>query len=201
MAKGRRPVSGMAVILQQPTGTEDILPLEAPAYDTSFVLELVARLALPSSGGAVEWSTLCLTDLDALLLQLRQMLFGDLIRTDIVCPAEGCGKRNDLAFRIGEYLVHHRPRSARGVEPADEAGWFRFRDAPVSFHLPSGADQIAVSGASRPEQELIRRCIRPGDIPARVLKRVETAMEALAPSLSDTLQGQCPECGMTVDVY
>jgi hypothetical protein len=26
-------------------------------------------------------------------------------------------------------------------------------------------------------------------------------MEALAPSLSDTLQGQCPECGMTVDVY
>jgi hypothetical protein len=201
MGTMRLPISGIEVILQPPTGAEDILLLEAPIYDTAFALELIARLALPANGLAVEWSTLCVTDLDALLLLLRQMIFGDLIRADIVCPAQDCGKRIDIAFRIKEYLAHYRPRKARGVEAADEAGWFRLRGTPVSFRLPSGADQVAVAKAPKPERELIQRCIRPVDIPSRLVKRVETAMEIMAPGLSHNLQGQCPECGTTVDVY
>jgi hypothetical protein len=153
------------------------------------------------NGAAIEWSDLCVTDLDALLLLLRQMLLGNLIRTDIVCPAADCGARIDVAFRIGEYLTHHRPSTARGVEAADKPGWFRLRNTPVSFRLPTAADQVAVAQALKPERELIRRCIRPADIPARLLKRVETAMEALAPSLSQDLQGQCHECEMSVDMY
>src|SRR6266702_6718695 len=194
MAKVRLPINGMEVLLRQPAGIEDILLLEAPAYDTAFALELIARLALPANGVAVEWDALCVTDLEALLLVLRHMIFGDLIRTDIVCPAKGCGKRIDIAFRVGEYLAHHRPHAARGVEVADEAGWFRLRNTAVLFRLPSGSDQVAVAKAPKPERELIGRCIQPANIPARLLKRVETAMEALAPNLSHDLQGQCHEC-------
>jgi hypothetical protein len=201
MTKVRLPTSGIDVILREPVGAEDILLLEAPAYDTAFALELVARLALPTNGPEVEWSSLCVTDLDALLLLLRQMLFGNLIRTDIVCPAVDCGARIDVAFRIGEYLAHHRPHAARGVEAADEPGWFRLRNTPVSFRLPTAADQVLVTQALQPERELIQRCIQPADVPARLLKRVETAMETLAPSLSQDLQGQCPKCEMSVDMY
>lgn len=197
----RLPVSGMEVMLRQPTGAEDMLLLEASTYDAALALQLIAHLASPANGLAVEWSTLCVTDLEALLLLLRQMLFGDLISTDVICPAKDCGKRVDVAFRIGEYLAHHSPRTARGVEPADEAGWFRFRDVPVSFRLPNAADQVIVSQLPKPEYELIQRCIRPTQISARMLKRVETAMEALAPGLSDNVHGVCPECGATVTMY
>src|SRR5947209_201449 len=201
MAKIRLPISQIEVILREPVGVDDILLLEAPVYDTACALELIARLALPANGQVVEWSALCVTDLDALLLQLRQKLLGNLIRTDITCPVADCGARIDVAFHIGEYLTHHRPRAARHVEAADEPGWFRLRNTPVSFRLPTVADQLVVAQASKPERELIRRCIRPAEIPARLLKRVETAMETLAPSLSQDLQGQCSECGMSVDMY
>jgi hypothetical protein len=201
MATVRLPISGMDVILQQPTGAEDTLLQEAPACNTALALELIARLAEPANGLSVEWGTLCVTDLEALLLLLRQWLFGDLIRSDVSCLTKDCGKRIDVAFRIGEYLAHHSPRTARGVEPADEAGWSRFRDVPVAFRLPSVADQIAVSQSPKPERELIRRCIQPAGITARMLKRVETAMEAQAPSLSHDLQGECPECGARVNMY
>src|SRR5579862_9042146 len=118
MARVRLPISGIEVVLREPAGTEDIFLLEAPAYDTAFALELVAHLASPANGLAVEWSDLCVTDLDALLLLLRQKLLGNLIRTDIVCPVADCGARIDVAFHIGEYLAHHRPGIARGVEAA-----------------------------------------------------------------------------------
>jgi len=199
MGRVRLPISGMEVMLQQLTGAEDILLLEASAHDIT--VDLIARLASPVNASAVEWSALCVTDLDALLLLLREMIFGDLIRTDIVCPAENCGKRIDIFFSIREYLDHHRSRMARGVEVADEAGWFRLRSTPVSFRLPTGADQVAVAKTSKPERELIRRCIQPANISAHLLKRVETAMETLAPSLSHDLQGQCHECGMAVNMY
>jgi hypothetical protein len=201
MAKVRLPISGIDVMLREPVGAEDILLLEAPAFDTAFALELVARLAFLANGQTVEWSNLCVTDLDALLLLLRQMLLGNLIRTDIICPAADCGARIDVAFRIGEYLAHHRPRTARGVEAADEPGWFRLRNTPVSFRLPTAADQVAVAQALKPARELIQRCIRPTNIPVRLLRRIETAMEALAPGLSQNLQGHCPHCEMSVDMY
>ena len=201
MAKVRLPISGIDVMLREPVGAEDILLLEALAYDTAFTLEFVARLAAPANGAEVEWSNLCVTDLDALLLLLRQMLLGNLIRTDIVCPAADCGARIDVAFCIGEYLAYHRPRAARGEEAADEPGWFRLRNTPASFRHPTAADQIVVSQALKPARELIRRGIRPADIPARLLRRVEIAMEALAPGLSQNLQGHCPHCEMSVDMY
>lgn len=201
MGTVRLPVSGREVSLRQPTGSDDLLLLEAPALDTSLVLALIHRLASSADGGAEEWDALCVTDFEALLLLLRQMIIGDLLRTDVVCPASGCGQLFDVVFRIGNYLAHHQPRKARGVEPAEEPGWFHCCGTPVSFRLPKGADQIKIATQPRPERELIRLCIRPDTLSARMLKRVEGAMELLAPSLSHELQGKCPECGAEVALY
>jgi hypothetical protein len=154
-----------------------------------------------SRQGEVEWESLTVTDLEVLLLRLRALVFGDLIRADMSCPARGCGAHIDIAFRISEYLRHHEPGAARGVEATNEDGWFHLRETNVSFRLPTGADQVAVADHPQAARELVRRCVRPSKLSARLLKRVETAMQRLAPSLSDMVQGTCPECGATVDIY
>ena len=197
----RLPVSGLEVVLRQPAGVEDLLLLETPGYDTDLALALVTRLASRSDGTPTEWGTLTVTDLDALLLRLRQLVFGDVIRADVLCTVKDCGARIDVSFRITDYLAHHTPHAPRGVEAAPEAGWFRVQGQEIMFRLPSGLDQAAVAGMEQPERELIRRCVRPAELPARWLRRVERAMEALAPSLSHALQGSCPQCRTKADIY
>ncbi|MDO8586997.1 MAG: hypothetical protein Q7T82_08145 [Armatimonadota bacterium] len=197
----RLPVSGLDVILREPTGEEETLLLDARECDSALALALTARLAQPADGAACEWESVCVTDFEALLLMVRRHVFGDHILTDVRCPAEECGARIDVDFRITDYLAHHRPRRPRGVERSDEAGWFRFRDAPVSFRLPTPSDQIAVAGHPQSDREAIRRCVLPVQLSPRMLRRVENALEALAPSLSHEAVGKCPECEATVSVY
>jgi len=197
----RLPVSAIGIVLRQPTGAEDILILESRADDAALALALINRLAQAAGGPSVCWEDLPVSDLDAILLRLRQTVFGDLIRADAACPAPDCGKRIDLAFGVNEYLEHHAPRRTRLAEPAPEAGWMRLRGAPVSFRFPTGADQLAIALHPNPPAELIRRCIMPTDIPAAAMRRVERAMEALAPSLAHNLNGHCPECGASFEVY
>lgn len=198
----RLPVSGIDIIVQTPTGAEDILLLENSSEDVICALELVTALTTASNRTGIEWSALSVTDLNVLLLHLRQMVFGDLIRTDIVCPNEDCRRRIDVKFCISEYLTHHRPGKARGVEAdVGNIGWFHLVNVPVSFRLPNVGDQIAALHAVSSERELIKRCIRPAMLPSRIVKRVETAMEALAPNLSHDLQGECVECDRPVTMY
>jgi hypothetical protein len=195
------PVSGLEVRLHPPNGADDLLLLEAPACDTALALVLLARLVEPVGEASVAWDALCVTDLEVLLLRLRQHMFGDRIRTDVVCPGQECGARVDVMFHLSDYLAHHSPRMPRGVEAADEARWFRLRDAPVLFRPPTGADQVAVARLSQPARALMQRCVRPADLSARLRRRVENVLEALAPSLSHDVQGVCPECGAEVAIY
>lgn len=191
----------MGIVLRQPTGAEDILIMESCADDAALAIALMSRLAQAAEGRSVCWEDLPVCDLDAALLRIRQTVFGDLIRADATCPAPACGKRIDMAFGVNEYLEHHSPRRTRGAEPAPEAGWMRLRGASISFRLPTGADQLAIAFHPDPQGELIRRCIMPTDIPAAAMRRVEHAMEALAPSLAHNLSGPCPECGAWFEVY
>jgi hypothetical protein len=197
----RLPVSGLELSLRQPAGAEDILLLENLNNDPALALTLVSRLAQPADGTAIHWEDLSVSDLEFLLLTLRQMVFGDWIRTDAVCPVQGCGKRVDVLFRIRDYLSHHVPRRSPAVAPAETIGWFQLGNTDVTFRLPTVADQITITNHLHPEQTLKQRCIRPNDISAKLRRRVETAMEALAPNLSDDLQGQCAECGSTVTLF
>jgi hypothetical protein len=216
LGRFRLPVSGRVVALRQPSGAEDLLLLEAartPGGDAALALALASRLARSVESDPVDWSKLSVTDLDALVLRLRQALIGDRVRADIACPAPGCGRQIDIDFGIEEFLTHHTPQadgSTDGswtLEAGDEPGWFCLAGAAddpellrISFRLPTATDQLGVTGQPGAENKLARECIRPADVPARLLRRVESAMEALAPSLSSDLQGLCPECGNTVIV-
>jgi hypothetical protein len=194
----RLPVSGYDVRLRLPSGAEDLLLLESQTTETEIAMDLLERLAQWPPDKAVACETLPVTDVEALLLELRRITCGETIRTDINCPAVGCGVRIDVDFEIREYLAHHCPRKPRDVEPDVEQGWFRLGGEQARFRLPTAADQIAASRSARPERELVRRCVDPADLRGRALARVETAMASLAPALSEEIQGTCPSCRATV---
>jgi hypothetical protein len=51
------------------------------------------------------------------------------------------------------------------------------------------------------EQELIRRCVPQRKVRARLRRRIDHAMLALAPRLSQMLNGVCPECHAAMNFY
>jgi hypothetical protein len=201
------PVSGILVALRQPTGGDDLLLAEANIEDPALVLELARRLGRAEPG--LDWAKLTVSDLDVLILRLRQALLGNRIVADITCRAPECGSRIDISFEIEAYLMHHRPRGrppgGRGwtVEPCpEEPGWFHLAErcgsSSVRFRLPTAADQLLVFGRGDAELALARCCIRLPELPVRLRARVETAMAAMAPRLVSDLQGVCPDCATTV---
>jgi hypothetical protein len=198
------PVSGRRVGLRALTGVEELLLLECGGQ-TAPALALVGCLAWAEGDAEADWSGLCATDLDALLVHLRIGLLGDRVRSDVVCPAAGCGKRVDIAFDLAEYLAHHAPEPPAASVPDGPPGWFCLVGAEVRFRLPTADDQRAVEGLAYPERALARRCIRadwPDDVAEPPwLGRVAEEMERLAPSLARVLEGQCPECGAAVAVF
>lgn len=194
------PVSGWDVSLRSIGGREDLLLSEATVLDTRLAITLLSGLVQAVDGSEIELEHLTITDLDTLLLLTRKILFSDWIRADATCPAHHCGSRIEVAFQVENYLAHEQPRKVRGIEPADKIGWFRLQNLPVSFRLPTGADQMEIAYHPHPEQSLIERCVCPADLPAKQRKRVARAMAAMAPSLVQLLQGQCAECGAVVEI-
>src|SRR5258708_22447871 len=195
----RLPICNAQIELRLPTGAEDLILLESRASEPSLAATLMTRLA--TSDTPIDWLKAAVTDLEAAMLLLRQAYAGDLLRTDVVCTAPGCRSRVDVAFRISEYLAHARPRTVRNVGAADAEGWFRLRDAELTFRAPTVEDQIAIAGLAAPHMELAKRCIRPQAAAGRSLMRVQKAMECVAPCLSDWVQGKCPECHAALSMY
>lgn len=140
MVSFRLPVSGLDVLFRQTTGAEDIMLVEEPVLDIRLAVALVNALGRLPDGGAVPWSSLPVTDLDAALLAIRRLAIGDQVRTSVVCaasnqirppgsrrpsadePAPGCQARIDISFRIDDYLAHHAPGRPRGIAPPPSRG-------------------------------------------------------------------------------
>jgi hypothetical protein len=213
-ASCRLPVSGLAVDIRHPTGREDMLLLETAAGSAESAVMLAQRLGRTADGGSVAWQALPITDLDAFVLSLRQALISDWLTADVRCRAANCGSRIEISFSISAYLDHHQPKrggySRRGwsLSPkGDELGWFRMTPGAAEtvpelhFRLPAVGDELAVADSADGEEQLARRCIRPGDVPRRLRRIVEAAMEAMAPPLAGDLEGVCPECGSRVMLY
>ena len=200
------PVSGLAVALMPPTGAEEVLLAERRAEDATLALALAERLGRTEAN--VDWATLSITDIDALIARRRIAVVGDRVIGEadlVVSPA--CGEKVDLSFRLGDWLAHHRPRSRapRGrdwhAEPDGEPGWrlLMVRGAVAArFRLPTLADQIAVQEAADPAVALAERVMRPAGLPGRLRAKAEAAMAMLAPALSGPMRGQCPHCGATI---
>jgi hypothetical protein len=197
----RLPVSGLRVAFQQPTGWEDVLLQETRYSRVALSLLLIERLAQPADAGAVDWKELTVTDLDTLLLRLRQYVMGDVILSDTRCDKPACGARMDISFRIGEYLASGGYRAPQRVEKKGETGWFCLAGEAAKFRLPTGSDLAAVESSPNVENELMRHCTEPAGIPARLRRRMARAMESMAPSLSRIIEGPCPECGCVMQIY
>jgi hypothetical protein len=98
-------------------------------------------------------------------------------------------------------MASQKARRPRAVQQTDAPGWFGLAGETVKFRLPSARDLAALVEGPRPESDLFRGCVEPADVPVRLRRRIERAMEALAPPLSRTLTGRCPECGRSIDIY
>ena len=196
----RRPVAGVTVQLQLPNGADDIVLLEAGNPGVEAAVTLLANIVRRYDGVPLDWSALTMTDIDVLLLSLRQRVVGDRLSAEVVCEADSCGERVDIVFSIADYIEHHRPRQRARVAAVDET-WFRLDGIDVEFRVPSVSDLLAIASEERSEQALVRRCILPPETSSRARQRVEMAMEALAPSLASELTGTCPECGAAVSAW
>jgi hypothetical protein len=208
----RLPVSGVPVLLQQHTGHEDLLVLEYRASDTSVALALISRLVSMPEGMSMNWTDLTMTDLEALLLCIRRNLFGDLIQAESRCTASGCGAKVDVSFSIATCIESRTIRLPRFLEDASTRGWYRFRTRTsngstataredVSFRLPSASDIAELEQSDRPVRQVLERCLQPSNAPALIRRRIERAMEFMAPLMSQTVEGECPECGAALRFF
>jgi hypothetical protein len=193
------PVSGLEVTLAQLGGAEDILLAEASSCNTRLAVALLTKIGRMGEDKTIGWEHLSVTDLDFLMLRLRQMVFGDRIVADTRCVAADCGERVEIAFQIEDYLNSYQPDQSTNFK--SEGGWLQLDDLAISFRLPTGEDRMVAESHPDPERVLIELCVRPADISAELLDRVQAEMEAIAPSLGNILEGNCPECGKTVEVY
>jgi hypothetical protein len=208
VARFALPISGVAVALRQPTGTEDVLLAEGRVSDPSLTLALAERLAWTEASS--DWADFSVTDVDVLIVRLRQAIIGDRVIADVTCNGPSCGQRVDLSFGLGAYLAHHRPNPARArgrgwsAEPSnEEPGWYALRDdkkGVTRFRLPTLGDQIAVAGLPDSASVLAARCIR-SDHLSQIALRTEAAMRAIAPALSGPIKGRCPDCAAPIDAY
>jgi hypothetical protein len=201
MATGKLPVSGWKVVVQQPTGVEDLMLQEAADSQVRVLFRLFERLVRVEDTPTVAWSSLAITDLETLLLMLRRETLGSWIRAETCCPVAGCRALVDVSFRIDEYLASTRIRVPRGVEKADRNGSYVLANEQIVFRVPNAWDLLAVDGSADPRSELLKRCIEPSEVSARTKRCIERCMESLAPSLSRVLSGTCPGCAAAMSFY
>jgi hypothetical protein len=124
---------------------------------------------------------------------------GEVIRAETNCAA--CGAKADVSFRIADLLASQKPRLLRGVEKIDGNGFYRVSGEDMQFRLPSCGELRDMDRTTNGELEVIRLCVQPPNLSARMRRRIERAMEALAPRFSRELTGECPECRAGMNFY
>lgn len=199
------PVSAIELVVREPTGQDELYVAETALDPVSALLGLAARVARTAAGAEVDWAGLPASDLDAVALTIRQSWLGDVISTDARCPDAACAVRIDVAFAIGDYLRYHRPRRApRGVQQsvgaAAESGWFTLTGTDARFRIPTVGDVLAARDAEDPDAELLGRCVEAAPLSRAVARRLDRALSALAPLLSEPVGGSCPACGQQVEL-
>ena len=185
------PVSGLEPVLPLPNGADDLILWEASGPPVARLLTYLSSLSQEN-----DWAALTVTDFEVLLLALRERLLGD--KCDLTFGCAGCGARVEVSFRIMDFLGGLRSRLPDMVKPVpDRLGWFVCDG--VTFRLPTAGDQAAVIGRPDAVQRLVELCIDADDLPPKLRNRIERAMAAMAPEVSRSLTGMCPECGDEVE--
>lgn len=148
------------------------------------------------AGPADEPALLPIGRRDALLLDLRERLFGGRYQGVTSCPS--CGEEIELTFEAREV---RRPAAALGSAVVQIDG------IDVEFRLPNGGDLAAIEntgdiGVAR--AHLLARCVvkatRGGEViaadelPPGIGEVIAVRMSALDPQADVTLDLDCPQC-------
>ena len=159
---------------------------------------------------------LLVADRQYLLLKLRQLTFGGVVRGSVFCPWGDCGRRVSIEFRIDDVPVEEARERAPlyTITLPPPAGDEEGAPVEVSFRLPNGDDQETVSGLLAENEAaalsmLLARTIHrigptapppPEQIAALsplARAEIEAEMERLAPKIELDLETVCSECGRT----
>jgi hypothetical protein len=176
--------------------------------DISPVTEAVARQLL-------------VADRQYLLLMLRKCTFGETVRADLFCPWAECGHRVSMEFRIDDLPVQQQVKRAPLYTVTLSPEAFDRGEASlqyeVTFRLPNGADQEAVSPLLKENEAaalsllLARTVQRIGPLTSPNLEQmaalsaearmeIEAEMERVAPKVELNIETACPECGRAFEV-
>lgn len=135
---------------------------------------------------------------DALLMGLRERLFGDRVRSVAACPA--CTARLELNFALGE--VRAAPPGDPTAPLAVRHGAFQLRVRP-----PTAEDLAALerAGGAVTRRQLLNRCVLgvtrggqpvdPGDLPDDAVVAVAARLAQADPQADVQLALDCPDCG------
>jgi hypothetical protein len=136
---------------------------------------------------------------DAILLDLRERIFGPNIWGQANCPA--CNEHIEVRFATTD--IRFAPRAKPLGDLSTSAAGFSLR-----FRLPSSQDLLSVSGMQDKEaayEQLLKRCIieiRSSDgenvqeqIPPEVVEAVVDGMEIADPQANIGIDLSCPSCG------
>lgn len=147
---------------------------------------------------------------DALLLEVREELFGD--RMTGTAPCRHCGEQVEVTLGVRDLLALRPPEddagSGRPAPALPEVHSLEHDGHAVRFRLPTGADLEAASGAgdlAGARRSLVERCVsaatvnggpsvRPADLPDGVVEEMGRRMEALDPLASLSFALACPAC-------
>jgi hypothetical protein len=135
---------------------------------------------------------------DALLLTLREWMFGAEFDCLATCPA--CGQRLELAFAASEIRAH------TDSDPRDE--WtLQTREYAVRFRLPNSHDLLSCEPGvdlDTARRLLLQRCllhvshggaeVPPEQLPVEVSEAVAAQMAQVDPQADVQLSLACPQC-------
>lgn len=187
------------------TGREEELLTTGGTRETASLVTEVLRRCLVRLGDFAPVPPevvrgLLVGDRQYLLLRLRQLTFGDVVRANLFCPWAGCGARVSVSFSVDDVPV---------VTPEERAPEFTvpFQGGTVGLRLPTGADQEELAGQATADDgaavtRLLARCAgRDEDdisaLPASARAELQDHLARLAPRVEQTMDVACAECGRT----
>jgi len=177
--------------LRELTGRDEYAVL---GTNTANAIELLSALLENESAGETKLKAtdLVAADRDRLLAAVYKRAYGDRIESTLTCAQ--CGEPFDLFFSLERLIETVNKPTPQEEWRALGDGRFETSDG-LSFRLPTGTDELALTGLSAPEMEalLLDRCLEGEGIGRRRL--LEELLEKVAPLLDLELIAKCAECG------
>ncbi|MDR4484442.1 MAG: hypothetical protein R3B95_14740 [Nitrospirales bacterium] len=147
---------------------------------------------------------------DALLLTLRQRLFGARFDSVTACPQ--CRQGIEVAFNVSDIRV--RPATLDPIDSEEESFMLAMDGYRVDFRLPNSLDLLSLEISeemNHGQEQLLRRCIKSvvregadshngegldeiGRLPSTLIDAIAERMAQADPQADTRLTLSCPDC-------